>query len=640
MKIDINLDNDFEKQVNKLKEKYGKEMARINGFSDEQLDYTCFIDNFIDSDTVSGATIDESANISSGTKDVRNLLDEMSKPHSKLLSLNKIYYEIKKAYGKKTANNWLEDEWSGALYMHDAPSASFYSYCYAYELQNLAEKGLYFLPKSNTEPPQHLTTFMAHLREFIVWVSNRTAGACALPSFFIYTWYFWNKDIKSGYYLKNPEYYRKQMFQQFIFEVNQIHGRIVQSPYTNLIIMDRNYISEIFGDREFPDGTFVIDHIEDIIEHQKVFMETEAEIREQVFHTFPVYTYSLLFQNGKFVDEEFARWCNKHNLKWYDSNFYVGDSVTNLASCCRMLNDLSKQKQFQSSIGGSLVEIGSVKVSTINLMRIALESEGNKDKFIKILKERVKLNILALDRVRHIIRRNAEKGLLPNYKYGVINLEKQTTTNGLTAMYEAIEQMGMINVDELGNVSYSEDGIAFACEIMDTVNKLQDEAKFDYNVSLEIIPAESANIKLCKKDNLIYGNNSKFIYSNQWTSLMAKCSINERIKLSSILDKKAGGGQILHIGLDGARLTEEQSWELLNYIANSGVIYFAYNPKLSICEKSHTFFGDTCSVCGRPKSDEVSRIVGYLVPTSSYSQGRKDEYKNRQWYAIGDDMYM
>ena len=50
-------------------------------------------------------------------------------------------YEIKKEHGKKVANKWLEDEWSGALYLHDAPSSSFYSYCYAYELQNLAEKG-------------------------------------------------------------------------------------------------------------------------------------------------------------------------------------------------------------------------------------------------------------------------------------------------------------------------------------------------------------------------------------------------------------------------------------------------------------------------------------------------------------------
>ena len=632
MNININLDNDFERKLNKLKEKYGEEITKINGFSDEQLDYTDFIDNFVDDKTLG---IDESANVPN-KKDVRNLLEEMNKPHSKLLAFNKIYYETKKKYDKKTADKWLEDEFSGALYCHAAPSTSFYSYCYAYELQALAEKGLYFLPKSNTSPAKHLTTFMAHLREFIVWVSNRTSGACALPSFFVYTYYFWEKDKENGYYLSNPEYYREQAFQQFIFEVNQIHTRITQSAYTNLIIMDRNYITELFGDRTFPDGTLVIDCVDEIIEHQKVFMQTEARIRHEVFHTFPVYTYALLFQNGKFVDEEFARWCNKQNTEWYDSNFYIGDSVTNLASCCRMLNDLSKQKQFQSSIGGSLIEIGSVKVSTINLMRIALESKGDKSKFIKILTERTKLNMLVLDRIRHIIQRNIEKGLLPNYSNKVINLEKQTTTNGLTAMFEAIKHMGMTVEDEFGNITYTDEGLAFASKIMDTVNKLQKESNYGYNISLEIIPAEAANVKLCKKDNIIYNLNNTFIYSNQWTSLMAKSSIWQRVKLASVLDKKAGGGQILHISLEGERLTEEISWDMLNKIANEGVIYFAYNPKLSLCKYNHTFFGNTCPICNGEKVDEASRIVGYIVPTSTYSSERKEEYYSRIWYDLND----
>lgn len=635
MDIHVNLDNDFERQLEKLKIKYGEEITRINGFAEDQLDDTDFIDNFVDEDNnVADTTIDSSANVS--TKDVRTLLDEMCKPRCKLLSFNKIYYELKKKYGKRVANKWFEDEFSGAIYTHDAHSASFLSYCYAYELQNLAEKGLYFLPKTNTEPAHHLTTFMAHLREFIVWVSNRSAGACALPSFFIYTFYFWKKDVESGFYLKDPEYYRRQLFQQFIFEVNQIHGRITQSPYTNLIIMDREYITELFGDRQFPDGSYVIDYIDEIIEHEKAYMETECEIRKQVFMTFPVYTYALLFQDGKFVDEEFARWCNKQNLQWYDSNFYIGDSVTNLASCCRMLNSLEKQKAFQSSIGGSLVEIGSVKVSTINLMRIALESKGDKTKFIKILTDRVKLNMMALDRIRHIIKRNIEKKLLPNYSFGVINLDKQTTTNGLTAMFEAIREMGMISVDEFGSPSYTDEGLEFAKKIMDTVNELQDKAieEYGYNISLEIIPAESANVKLCRKDNILWSRDEDFIYSNQWISLMSKCSISERIRLSSQLDKKAGGGQILHISLEGAQLTEEVSWDMLNQIANSGVIYFAFNPKLSICKHQHTFFGDTCPICGEPKTDEASRIVGYLVPTSAYSKERKREYENRKWYEV------
>ena len=639
MNISLKLYQPFVVHLNKMREKYGEEFEKINGFHNSNLNFTDFIDNFVDSNNVANASIDSNANQS--TKDIKSLLTEIDKPHTKLLAFNKIFYEMTKKYGLLTAQEWLENEWNGGLYLHDSPSSTFYPYCYAYELKELAEQGLHFLPKTNNQPPKHLFTFAAHLREFIVWVSNRSSGACALPSFFIYSFYFWKKDIENNYYIKDPEYYRRQFFQQTIYEMNQIHTRIVQSAYTNLIVMDRNYITEIFGDRTFPDGTFVIDYLDEIIEHQKAYMETIAEIRKSVMLTFPVITYSLLYQNGKFVDEEFAKWCNKHNMQWYDGNFYIGDSVTNLASCCRMLNDISKMpKQFQSSIGGSLVEIGSVKVNTINLMRIALESNKDKDKYIEILKSKVILNMKVLDIIRGIIKRNIDKGLLPNYTYGVIKLEKQTVTNGLTAMYEAIETMGMVETDELGNKTYSKEGLEFATLIMDTVNALQDErnSELDYRVSLEIIPAEQCNIKLCKKDNLIYGLDNYFIYSNQWISMMEKCSLDEKIKLASILDKKAGGGQILHCNLQSKFANEQQSWDMLNYIAKSGVIYFAYNPKISICKNNHGFFGNICPTCGGEKTDEVSRIVGYLVPTSSYSKERYKEYYNRQWYSLNDEI--
>lgn len=140
--------------------------------------------------------------------------------------------------------------------------------------------------------------------------------------------------------------------------------------------MDRNYLEELFGGLIFPDGEFAIDHIDEIIEHQKVFMEVVSEVREKCMMTFPVLTYSLLYQNGKFVDEPFARWCNKHNMKWYDSNFYVGSDVTSLSNCCRLISDTSKLNAFINSIGGTALSVGSIKVNTINLRRIAIESGG------------------------------------------------------------------------------------------------------------------------------------------------------------------------------------------------------------------------------------------------------------------------
>ena len=89
MDINVRLNKNFTTAFNKMKAKYGEEFERLNGFSDSQLSYTDFIDNFIDSETVADASVDGNANVSS--KDIRTLMNEMPKPHRKLLAYNKIY---------------------------------------------------------------------------------------------------------------------------------------------------------------------------------------------------------------------------------------------------------------------------------------------------------------------------------------------------------------------------------------------------------------------------------------------------------------------------------------------------------------------------------------------------------------------
>lgn len=111
MNINIRVAKNFTACYNQLLNEFGSEMAALNGFSDEQLSYTDFIDNFIDKQNVADASIDGNANV--GHKDIVSLENEMSKPHSKLLAFNKIYYEINKRYGFQTANEWLRNEWDG-----------------------------------------------------------------------------------------------------------------------------------------------------------------------------------------------------------------------------------------------------------------------------------------------------------------------------------------------------------------------------------------------------------------------------------------------------------------------------------------------------------------------------------------------
>lgn len=637
--IEMNLYPPFQKFLNHLGEKYGEEFIKFNTLTKEHLNFTTFIDNFIDSNNVANASIDSNANVKS--KDICSLENEMAKPHLKLLAYNKIFYEIEKKYGRDRAEMWLEGEWVGQYYLHDSYSATFKSYCFAYDLEDLVQKGLYFVDGFGGGAPKHLTTFVTQCKEFVSWASNRTSGACGLPSFLVHAFYFWKHDIEDGYYLKNPEYYRDQCFQEFIFGLNQPYLRITQCAFTNISIMDRPYLEEIFGGREYPDGSLVIDYIDDIIEFQKAFMRVISKIRSEMMFTFPVLTYSLLYQNGKFVDEKFARWCSDHNTEWNDSNFFISDNVTALSSCCRLVNDFSKLDGFINSIGGTSLKIGSVKVNTINLRRIAIESGNDEEKYMELLEKRVRLCIEVLDVVRHIIVRDVEKGLLPNYTNGLIDIKNQYNTIGINGLYEVIRDFGYINQDSFGNKYYSEKGLDFATRILDRINEIKDSYTFDYSINVEAVPAERCAVILCQKDNALYSDKLKyqdFIYSNQWIPLMEKCSLDEKIKLGALLDKKCGGGQIAHINLE-TQLSKNNAWKMLNYIASKGVIYFAFNSKISVCKNSHGFVGSkVCPKCGNPEIDTYQRIVGYLVPSSNYSTTRYKEFGKRYWFNLNDSI--
>ena len=331
MKIDIKVNKDFEKALEMNKAKYGEDFEILNGFHESQLNFSDFIDGFIDKN-VADVTIDGNAN--AHHKDICSLLGERGKSEDKLFAFNKIFFELKKKYGLRTAKEWLETEYSGGFYLHDAPSSTFKPYCYAYDLTRLATEGLFFLDGYNNQSPKHLTTFLDDVIEFISFFSNRSSGACGIPNVLLWTMYFWKKDIEQGYYLKDPDYYIRQCFQKFIYRINQPFLRVDQSAFVNVSIFDRNYYEALFGGVEFPDGTYAIDYEEEFIKHQKIFMEVVSDIRTDNLFTFPVLTYSLLFKDGKFVDEDFARWCSDHNTTWNDSNFFQSDNVGTLSNCC------------------------------------------------------------------------------------------------------------------------------------------------------------------------------------------------------------------------------------------------------------------------------------------------------------------
>src|SRR5574344_708950 len=98
--IPIKVTKDFEKAYKFVDDKYGEDFELLNGFHESQLNFSDFIDGFVDKN-VADVTIDGNANAS--YKDIRSMMSEKGKSEDKLFAFSKIFYEFKKKYGLRTA---------------------------------------------------------------------------------------------------------------------------------------------------------------------------------------------------------------------------------------------------------------------------------------------------------------------------------------------------------------------------------------------------------------------------------------------------------------------------------------------------------------------------------------------------------
>lgn len=610
MKLNVKLNKNFQTQFNRMVEKYGEEFLKLQGFDEATLSFTDFIEGFIDSDNVANTSIDANANIAQ--KDIVTLLSEMSKPDQKLLVFNKLYYEINKKYGYKIANEAMEAMWSYSIYMHDFNTATLVPYCFAYDIKPIAEKGLFFIQGYNAKPAKHLDSFIQILMEAISFLSRRQSGACGLPNLIPYLYYFWSRDVAQGYYTKDPETYKRQQIQALVHRLNQPWVRSDQAAFTNVSVFDHPYFEAIFGGGEFPDGSFMIDEEEEIIEFQKDFIDVVNEIREENIFTFPVLTASLLYQDNKFVDEEFARWASDASLKWNLFNFFTDSTVNSLSNCCRLKSDITDL--YFNSIGGTALEVGSAKVSTLNIARLAYQSESEQDFLVK-LRDLTKLNLKILDVQRHIIARNVEKGLLPNISCGLMNLDAMYSTVGVNGIFETMKTFGYVEVDDFGNHSYTDKAYDLGQRIFKVIQNCIDNFALDkdYKINIEQVPAEQAAVKLQKADEYLYPEQvvkDLPLYGNQWIPLGIKATIQERTKICAAFDSYCNGGSIEHINIDAPFSNSDQAWRMLNWVAQQGVTYFAFNGKVAQCKNYHSFYGKVCPVCGEPVETEYTRVVG------------------------------
>ncbi|HDK27793.1 MAG TPA: anaerobic ribonucleoside-triphosphate reductase [Candidatus Atribacteria bacterium] len=648
MNITFKYNPEFERKMLELKSKYGETLFDIEGIGN-QLDIDYFNKQFFDENVIGDISVDSNANVRS--KHIGTYFSEVHKPFTRLNSIYVIWKEIAKEHGLNMANVFLEDQIKGTIYVHDLNSASAMPYCFSFTLERLVKDGLTFIDTIKSKPAKHADTFIQHIIQFVMFASNQMSGAIGLPDFFIWLWYFLKKDFGKEA-LKKEETKKRihQLFQIFTYSINQPIRGSQQSPYVNVSFLDRNYIKAFFEDTKYPDNTKILDEIEYIIELQKMYWKWIAEERKIQMFTFPVMTANLMFENHDFVDKDSALFIAKHNLMWQDTNWYVSDSIDSISSCCRLINSTKTLNSFNinnetklkgnvNSIGGSDLNIGSFKVVTINLPALVYIADGNFETFVTLLNEKLDIILITLNTIRNIIKEREQQGMLPLYTKKFMSLSRQYGTIGFTGIWEAVSLLGGTRYSFSG-LNYTDGGKMMVDKILDMIKqKIEFGNKtFGFTFNTEQVPAEQAAVKMAQKDSLLYSNKRFYypykIYSNQWIPLIADTDMTNRIIASSKWDKEISGGAILHINLGSPLKDLNEYLALVKTIANNGVIYFAFNVIINVCVNGHSFVGtNVCPVCGQPKIDEFVRIVGYLVPRSSFNYVRREyEYPKRKYY--------
>ena len=136
---------------------------------------------------------------------------------------------------------------------------------------------------------------------------------------------------------------------------------------SNVSFYDKVYFESLFGEFYYPDGTQpewnAIDKL------QRIFMQLLREIRLIKPLTFPVTTMALVHNDKEYLDPEYKELCAEEWAKGGSFFCYTSNNPTSLASCCRVLNEMS-DNTFSSTTGMTGVMTGSCNVITLNINRI------------------------------------------------------------------------------------------------------------------------------------------------------------------------------------------------------------------------------------------------------------------------------
>lgn len=627
---------------------YRAEHTNIREWTDKKLQ---FINRYKQSDNTANATVDDNSNVNS--KNIGILNSEIHKSDNILINRRMIVNKLNELYPDFESKRYLKDIKSHIIYKNDESSfaGAISPYCCAISMYPFLTDGLKNIGGLSAAP-KNLDSYCGMYINMIFAIAAMFAGAVATPEVLLYFSWFARKEWGDDYWQRPDEiistdgckrtktirHQIHQYFQQIIYSINQPSAaRGLQSAFVNFSYFDKPFFDGMFGEFRFPDGSKPI--WEALNWLQKEFMQWFNEERLRCILTFPVESFTLLYKDGEFLDKENAEFVAQEYARGHSFFTYISDTVDSLSSCCRLRSKL-RTKEFSFTNGNIGIQTGSKSVMTLNLNRIIQNFVRENKKFD--YKKFKKYLIDILERVykyqtayNELLWDMYNADLLPVYKAGFIDLNKQYLTIGINGLNESAEFIGL-------NCSNNKDYRKFCTFIFSTIkeqNAKHKTKKTTFNT--EQIPAESLAIKNYnwdKQDGYWVPENRNlyasyiFIPSDPDVSILDKIRMHGKEYIGEYLD----GGSACHLNLD-AHLSVEQYRKILKFAAENECQYFTFNVPNSECDECGFITKVPITECPKCHSKKISyydRIIGYITKIKNWSKGRQIEQKTRVYEKV------
>ena len=615
-----------------------------------------FIEKYKKANNTADASIDDNSNVAN--KNIAVLNTEMYKDINIEVNRYRVMSKLKELYPDFDANQYIRDLHNHIIYKNDENSTFGFPYCVAITMYPFLQNGIKALGGLSAAP-KNIDSFCGMFVNLVFAISSQYAGAVATSEFLMYFDYFARKEWGEDYFgrtdtiISSPDCNRQmtiskqidQYFQEICYSINQPSAaRGYQAVFWNVAIFDKEFFKGMFGDFYFPDGSRPVWESLDWL--QKHFMKWLNKERLSTILTFPVVSVSMLYKDGHFVDSKMSDFVAEEYAEGDSFFTYISDSVDSLSSCCRLKNKVQTH-EFNFTNGNMGVMTGSKSVITLNMNRIvqdwskmmmelnkgdwtqerARESWADLHEYLVNILERVYKYHNAYNELLWDL---YNANLLPAYKAGFINLNKQYLTVGIAGLTASAEFLGIL-------INNNEEYQKYCQLVFGTIkeqNALHKTVKTTYNT--EMIPAESAGAKLYKWDSEDGYWTPKDI--NLYTSYVFKpydpdISVLDKFILhgANYIGDYLDGGSANHVNLE-EHLSKKQYEMLLKYAAEVGCQYFTFNIPNCECEDCGFIAKQPFSKCPKCGSTNVSlwdRIIGYLTKIKNWSEARRIEQKHR-----------